>query len=318
MGKQDNQGKAVNDHHQGLSIVHIRTLPKVRIVENGSLLELKCQRYERFGKMMVPKRGKIMDFTRKSRQRMQRKLCLIDEGRAGLPAFITLTYPEEYSAEWEVWKKHLNAFSHALVRKWPEVWGVWRLEFQQRGAPHYHFLLWDGPVVKMREVIHMNTGKLMCVPIPGDEDHRNQQVFEWMSNTWFRVVKSGDPKHLLAGTRCEQVMTWGGVVHYASKYLAKLPDGEFCPVDFTGRFWGVIQESLWKRNAIFEQEISEATFYRMRRIITQYLQRLTNSKRPIKEHQGITVFLDSLQSFKLLTWAWGESREGKESRRCPF
>jgi hypothetical protein len=92
------------------------------------------------------------------------------------------------------------------------------LEFQQRGAPHLHVL--DD------------------APWPGTKD----AIGQWrddLAQAWFRIVGSGDEKHLKAGTSSEKVRSPRGGSFYAVKYASKMyqklvpPGYQNC-----GRFWG--------------------------------------------------------------------------------
>ena len=75
-------------------------------------------------------------------------------------------------------KKHLNAFLMWLRRRGYVYF--WCLEFQQRGAPHFHLFLGKrtgqaaGDIVRLRREIALS---------------------------WYRIVASGDPRHLRAGVR---------------------------------------------------------------------------------------------------------------------
>lgn len=301
---------------EGLSYSHICTQPSIRIAEGGKFLHLKSAEIQSKGEYDGKKRGKIQDFSAKSRSRLQRKLATINEFDATLPDFLTLTYPGEYSEDWHDWKKHLHAFNMALVRRWPSVWGLWRLEFQQRGAPHYHFLLWEGPEVEGEQVWSVNEQRAMVVAKSGSRSPHNAEIFEWMSRTWYRIVGSGDPKHLAAGTRIEPIQSWNGVVYYASKYLAKLPDGKFAPVEYTGRFWGVVQKDRWKVN-FFDHELEPRVFYKIRRVLRKrHQKRFGGGKRHKRagwSFKGMHAFIDSVQAFKLLNWAYLQA-----SAECPF
>jgi hypothetical protein len=300
-------GTGARVYHKSIS--H-RTLKLLTIFEGGKLVILGKEKsedqpeneHEKKGKGEVPRRGEVKDFSRKSRQRLQRKMATINEDETGgLPDFLTLTYPGEYSQDWKRWKRDLDAFIKAIVRKWPEVWGIWRLEFQKRGAPHFHCLLWDGPGMEGLEVQDNNGRKII---IADHKNAHNQEVYSWMSETWFRIVGSEDTKHLLAGTRIEPIQTWNGVRYYTSKYLAKLPEGDFCPVPYTGRFWGVIQAAKWKVTA-FNERVSDTTFYRIRRVLRKRLERITGrrSRWGKGSTAGMTTFLDSKDSYRLLGWA---------------
>lgn len=159
------------------------------------------------------KRGRISEFTKKSRLRLMREMSKMR--RDALPVLVTLTYPAVYPDNPKIWKRHLDNFLKRLQRKYPNISGVWKLEPQKRGAPHFHLLVWGAPYL----------GLLHCVAL-----------------MWFQVVGSGDEKHLRAGTRVEQVKSQRGVMFYASKYL-----GKEITVDWgcAGRFWGKFgKESL--------------------------------------------------------------------------
>jgi hypothetical protein len=127
----------------------------------------------------------------------------------------TLTYPGEFPRDGRVVKRHLDCFVKRAFRYWVEGREpkscFWFLEFQERGAPHFHlFLNFTIPAVL---------------------------VSQW----WYEIVGSGDERHLLAGTRIEAMRSGRyGTVSYASKYAAKVEQKEV-PPNFVnvGRFWGI-------------------------------------------------------------------------------
>jgi hypothetical protein len=190
-------------------------VPTVEIAVGGRLVALKGYGPGGPDRRGGGKRGRIVVFSRASRRRLMRKLASINHEVAGLPTFITLTYPGEFPSDSVTWKRHLHNFCRAMLRKFPGVAAFWRLEPQRRGAPHYHLLVWG---------------------LPWAYEQR-RGIREWVSATWYRVVGSGDEKHLKAGTRVEGVKTWRGVMFYASKYIAKVDQRSF--TDSPGRFWGV-------------------------------------------------------------------------------
>ena len=194
----------------GLSIVHISpredaTAPRkgrpepraMRRYVGGSLVQLGGD------VMPAPKggrRGRVAGYSAASRRRLMRALDTINQDEAGLPLFVTLTYPAEWPGSWKSWKRHLDMWLKRMRREHPEAWGVWRLEPQRRGAPHYHLLIWGARLDK-----------------------------QWCSRTWFEVVGSNDQRHLRAGTQVAGVRSWRGVKAYTAKYLAKvvedMPEG---------------------------------------------------------------------------------------------
>lgn len=120
---------------------------------------------------------------------------------------ITLTYPREFSSDGKEVKHHLE-----LMREWFRYRGVsafWFLEFQARGAPHFH-LFTDNPV-QARE----------------------------LSRKWYEVVGSKDEKHLRAGTQIQKIRKPHAIAAYAAKYATK-SEQKTVPEGYrnVGRFWG--------------------------------------------------------------------------------
>lgn len=156
-------------------------------------------------------RGEVKGFTRDSRFRL---LCLMHQVEFKKAAFVTLTYPGVWSSDPRDWKNDLVKFRGRLERHFGKVRVVWRLEFQKRGAPHYHLILFDPPFVPK----------------------------EWLSKAWYDSVGSGLPEHLEAGTQIKLVCGADSpklVMKYVAKYTAKFEDQKTeSEVTYVGRHWG--------------------------------------------------------------------------------
>lgn len=160
-------------------------------------------------------RGSITAFSPGASMRMRRYLrsCI-----ANYTVMVTLTYPGFYSTNGRVVKEHLRrmlqemyryADRHGASKKTYSVF--WFLEFQERGAPHFHLLT------------------------------TNEYPKDWVARTWYRIVNSEDERHLAAGTRIETIKSGrGGMISYVTKYAAKQQQ-KVVPEEFSsvGRFWGV-------------------------------------------------------------------------------
>lgn len=188
----------------GLSTYHISPAGFANFYIGGSLVK--------FSKPKVtsePKepgiRGKA-GFSAGSRRRLMRKLGMIK--RSAIPVFVTLTYPAVYSSDPVRWKRDFDVFCKRLQRRFEKIALVWKLEFQKRGAPHYHLMVWGA-------------------------DYANLLAF--CSSAWYQVVGSLDEKHFRAGVRVEKIRSIRGVFSYASKYLGKTEQ----VIQGVGRFWGV-------------------------------------------------------------------------------
>jgi hypothetical protein len=168
-------------------------------------------------------RGRITGFSRVSRRNLLRRLASIN--RSAFRAFkgrlisITLTYPAEYPEDPEVCKGHLMAFRKRLKRKYGRFAAFWRMGVQERGAFHFHLLLF----------VPLSFGSV-----------KGLRCF--VSSSWYEVCGKISEGHLRAGTRVEEVRSWKRATSYAEKYLAKKE--EFPEDSQTGRIWGVWNQEL--------------------------------------------------------------------------
>lgn len=204
-----------------LSTVHKKSenkIPCIEWTEGAGLLKVS-----KGGKTETPKggqRGKVKGFSRKSRLRLMRIIAKIRLD-APLPVFITLTYPFNFPSPIES-KKHLDIFDQRLRRAFPEIGFIWKLEPQERGAPHYHILAWGVSVEKLGAFIPF---------------------------AWHDIAGQGDENHLrfhlglLGNEPCvSQVRSRNGVMRYAEKYLGKTFEVAGWKEKYTGRFWAVVQK----------------------------------------------------------------------------
>jgi hypothetical protein len=178
----------------------------------GQLITLKTAFTNRVSNVKEHKRKSVKGFSARSRKRMMIFLSRTHADK--LPLFITLTYPAEFPPALDT-KRHLKAFIKRLKRRYPELGYIWKLEKQKRGAPHYHLFTWG---------IHRNL--LLC----------------HISEDWYNIVDSGDPKHLLAGTQVSDIIHRNGIMKYCSKYLAvelsKEDKNWQYDLEEMGRCWG--------------------------------------------------------------------------------
>lgn len=197
-------------------------------------------------------RGRVTMFSEDSRRRLLRRCNQVNRSNISPERvwFITLTYPASWPGDPHQWKRDLQDWQKRLYRRWGIMSAIWKLEPQKRGAPHFHLLLFVPAAFacglefvkwyrdrKGRKRALWRGGKLL-------------EFRSWLAQSWFEVVGSGDPKHLEAGTQCDPLFSWRGVIRYASVYLGKAtcfadPEtGEVLPV---GRFWGI-----WGEDALIK------------------------------------------------------------------
>lgn len=129
-------------------------------------------------------------------------------------SLLTLTYPADFPNNGRLVKRHLDNFLKAFRRRYGRRPYAWFLEFQDRGAPHFH----------------------MLTDIEGFEIDR-----EWLARTWARIVDGGEKCYRVHS----HVKQWSvirkedGAVRYVAKYAKKqkqkiVPDG----FESVGAFWG--------------------------------------------------------------------------------
>ncbi len=162
-------------------------------------------------------------FSKASRRNLLRRLASIDRGAfrafGGRVLFVTLTYPHVWPEDSEECKRHLKAFRKRLQREYGQFAAFWRLGIQERGAWHFHLLLFVGPSFG---------------PIG--------ELRRFISSSWYEVTGKVSKGHLRAGTRVEAVRKWKEATSYVERYMAK-PE-EFPEGLKTGRIWGVWNEKL--------------------------------------------------------------------------
>lgn len=166
-------------------------------------------------------RGAITEFSEKSRARCEKHIRNLPTG--SIKYFLTLTYPAGWSNDGVRIKRDLATMVKRLKRM---GFGglVWVLEFQSRGAPHFHLWLDRG--------------------FGGDID----EGIKLCANAWYEVVGSGNPNHLkvhmgLAGggnKPClEVVRNEHAPSYYAVKYCTKAEQKTVPEAYYNvGRFWG--------------------------------------------------------------------------------
>lgn len=208
------------EYRAGASVMKVKRVQKVNQKDNGEAQKPGTQ-----------KRGKVAGFSAKSRNRLMRTLGEVR--RDCLPMFVTLTFPANYPTI-ERAKRDLDTFIKRLGRKYPAAAGVWKLEPQKRGAPHFHLLVWGVDYLEL----------LSFVPV-----------------AWYEIVGSGDENHLrwhkgeLGNSPCvQQIESQRGVFWYASKYMSKEVGTMFSD---WGRWWGVFFRGRLPVGEVVHLEVTE-------------------------------------------------------------
>jgi len=171
-------------------------------------------------------RGTITTFTPRSRFRLFAllgKLKKIDNLNS---IFVTLTYHYGYKGEEKKAQKDLHLFL-ARVRLFdPEIQYIWRIEFQKRGAPHFHFIILPGKNIK---------------------DLGHVKYSNHLNIVWHSIADPDSKAHAKYGFKVVAITDYLKACAYLSKYIAKLSDN----------FAGCLNSKHWGNSRdlpIFEYE----------------------------------------------------------------
>lgn len=161
-------------------------------------------------------RSRISSFSDASRRRLlfqARNLC-------EFLGMVTFTYPADHYAT-EATGGNFMTDGRAVKEMWRRtrqwltrkgVGGIWFLEFQARGAPHFHVL----------------TNR----PLTPQESYDLRKY-------WAKLVGSKCPYHRTMGVKAETLRSPHAAGMYAAKYSAKSDQKEIPPAfEQVGRFWG--------------------------------------------------------------------------------
>lgn len=172
---------------------------------------------------------------------------VVYDKRDRLPAILTTTYPGDWlpvAPSGEQVKKQLASLAKRFERDWSEpLVCLWKLEFQTRGAPHFH-LFTNPPPGRVTVKVSAKTraaladpdtrGKLVgsgdVTPAPGGACEATVNLRGWLSVAWAEIVDHPDPeqyrRHLRAGTGVDREKAMDAtdprrVVSYFKAYTAK-------------------------------------------------------------------------------------------------
>ena len=271
-GGEEPRGVARRVRAEGSPLSKAHISPHVEYRAGASLLKSHVGglRPEQLG---GGKRGAIAGFSDDARRRLLYMIAGVRRD-AGLPLFITLTYPESFPDP-KTSKRHLDSFSKRCKRAFPGIGFIWKLEPQQRGAPHYHLLTWGVSIAVM---------------------------MEFVPQAWFEIAGNGDYKHLMwhsgslgnGNVHCvQQVNSFKGVMAYASKYLGKTFEVSGWQEVWTGRFWGVVNRGNIPLGELIQEEVTQ----KKAQEFIRYQRRFSGFKK-FRSNKSLTTFCDADQWIK--------------------
>lgn len=187
-----------------------------------------------------------------------RMRLFIDNFRDDFTGMVTLTYPEVYPSDGKTVKAHLKAFNERVRRQgWFGLGSyVWFLEFQERGAPHFHLLMshWMGK--------------------------------EFIAQAWAEIT--GGSKE--ACSRVEALRSPESAGAYARKYAIK-SEQKTVPTEFMniGRMWGCVGSRHNLDGVPRVPHVEASTGVSLGKLMQAV--KLENSRVRVSEHElGFTIY----------------------------
>lgn len=247
----------------------------------------------------IPGRGAIASFTPSSRKRLKKRLFAYEEDPK---AMITLTYGKIYTADAEEWKRDLDRWCVRFLRTYPDIYMVWKLEPQKRGAPHFHVLIWV-PWTMTKRI------------------HRKMRNF--ISKTWNETIYKGHRseaqlKNLKAGTQLKFLTNPDTYKKYLSKYVSKEVEGHKLPWwARPGRFWGERNKQAKPAVQQVTADLTTEEFFFLKRTLSKLQKarrKKAKRKKPFKTERlfrtndNYLIFEDQATVMQILSYIQGEKQ----------
>lgn len=248
-------------------------------------------------------RGRIYEFSRKSRLRLLRKTARLSPGAGGL--FLTFTYRQNITDARQA-KKHLELMLLWIKRHYPRTCCIWRMEYQQRGAVHFHVMVLNRNFIPARELTAQWQKVTGDDSYPDIEKIRTRRKLTsyvakyiakvtqdpandegWVTNydaSWWMKEKMRDNAYVLTDEQKKELQRVDAAL--ASAGLDNAPYSD----NYTGRIWGVTNRKMLPLAPVEMLHFAKASpelFETMRRYARRYWKRLS------RRFQSFSLFTDN-------------------------
>lgn len=232
-------------------------------------------------------RGKVKIYSRKSRRRLFLKLSQVNILNYSQVFHCANTFHNTYPNDCERLKKILSEFLHLLKGFEPTFHFFWKLEFQKRQAPHFHFLLFNSS--------HSN---LVTAAL----------VNKIVNDIWMKVTKDNGFFHRKYGTHCSEITDLPHCFKYFCKYCAKEDSEEF--IHYAGRRWGYSNKIDFSRLFSFNIEARVLKHFRKHFLdLVTSRRSITNEFRYyLENHNHLQLLLNVNEAIKLFKLSFDEAR----------
>jgi len=130
--------------------------------------------------------------------------------------FVTLTYHSPFADPSFSATHDLNCFLQFIRDNYPHMQYIWRLEFQKRGVPHYHLILFNPK--------HLPTIS-------------STKLLRQLTDVWHHIADPESNDHQYFGLKLTAMADYRQAFAYCSKYQAKAEENNL--YNYKGRRWAV-------------------------------------------------------------------------------
>lgn len=161
------------------------------------------------------KENDIKTFSSQSRKRLFELFNSLEYSSYGKPVFVSATWHYDSPDNRSSLKNLLANYIHALKRQLPPFHSIWKLEYQQRGIPHFHF---------------------MILPLDKTTDFDSSVISTIIKNNWLKRKQCNCVHCKNYSIKTVSVKDYKHAMIYISKEIAKVQD-RYEDHDL-GRIWG--------------------------------------------------------------------------------
>lgn len=225
-----------------------------------------------------PKRGEVSAWSRRSRSRLRRNVEAINWDEVPRLHHIVLTWANELPADGAEAHRQVEAFWKRWHREFGVRFaGVWKVEFQKRGAIHYS--MWGS----------------------GPEGVDTMELWAWVRKAWTDIAGGDSEWHELYGAR---VQPWAGspgiymqkeLFGGGKEYQNIAPEGYH-----VGRWWGFVGglKPVWD-----DLELSFEQGVKVRRMVRRYLRSKGYRGKLYSDVQGVWACMLPQTRERIVEWA---------------
>ncbi len=194
----------------------------------------------------VSMRSTVDTFSKSSRRRMFNTLSKMRFGTLTKGKMLTLTYHENFDRPVDELKKDFSNFLQWLRDNIDGAHYMWRVEFQKRGAIHYHVLVWAKK---------------------GDRKLHSKSFDLRASRAWHQIADPTSVHHERFGFDSKTISDYRHACSYVSKYVAKVSEER--EVSYRGRRWAT--SVGFPVGPVAEVELSRQGFRLLQKLIVSLL-----------------------------------------------